>query len=69
MINKEIYEFYPVKRGDKKRISKFLKEIKEVLLTRADGVSIEITRNNRFPEHNGKPLIESVQIKTWDIAS
>jgi hypothetical protein len=72
MKTKETFEFYPVSVKDCKQIDDLLKEIRSVLLTRSDGVAIEIERDDQFPPLKPKKkrgLITDVHIHTWDIAA
>jgi hypothetical protein len=59
----------PTNTEDKAEIRRVLKEIEHMLLNRADGVSIAITRSPVFPRENGKHIIDGVLIKTWDCAA
>ena len=72
MKTKETFGFYPVVAKDQKQIEDLLAEIRLVLLTRSDGVAIEIERDDQFPslvQGEKRGLITGVKINTWDIAA
>lgn len=70
MKTTEQIDAYPVCDADRQRIQSFLEELTEMLLTRADGLTIEVVRDSQFPPlKNGKHLMSEVKIKTWDISA